>query len=91
MYSTLIDPFPRSVIINSNPPEILFILNVPQIRVFRQRTNNEPPNKPIDRIVGRIKSRAWNRKIAPFGLEVAAVVAVGVPVVRGAGTGFDGL
>ena len=88
----LIDTFPRSVIINSDriysqcPTD-----PTPQIRIFRQRTINEPPNKPIDRIVGIIKSWARNRKIALFGLEVAAVVAVGVPVVRGSGTGFDGL
>jgi hypothetical protein len=38
-----------------------------------------------------IKSCKLNRKIAPFGLEVAAVEVVGVPVESGLGTGVDGL
>jgi hypothetical protein len=38
-----------------------------------------------------IKSRAWKRKVALFGREVAAVDVVGSSVVRGLGKGDDGL
>ena len=61
------------------------------IMIARQRTANDPPNSPIDSTAGIIKSRNSKRKIAPFGLEVAAVEVVGVPVESGLGTGVDGL
>jgi hypothetical protein len=61
------------------------------IIIAHQRIANEPPNRPIDSTAGIIKSRKLKRRIAPFGLEVAAVEVVGVPVESGLGTGVDGL
>ena len=55
------------------------------------RTTIQPPNNPRDSIAGIVNPRTSNRETASFGLEVADVEPVSVPVVRGLGTGFDGL
>lgn len=56
-----------------------------------QITAIHPPNKQSDSIAGIISSRISNRATAPFGVDVADVVPVAVPVERGLGTGVDGL
>jgi len=61
------------------------------IMTAHQSTANAPPNRPMDSTAGIIKSRSSKRKIAPFGLEVAPVEVVGLPVESGLGTGVDGL